>query len=145
MQEEHYTEAISDSDFGTINEDLPTRFMIDSHTTPDVTIVSANLIPTCNWRINQALSSDHSNIVLMLGSEIKRLKSEKRTFVNFNKADWKMFQRLTEEAFNTEPITDNVYTSEKIFRDIVNKAANQSIPKGHIPNIIHEVPTDAAC
>ena len=135
---------ISDSTLGIINEDMPTRVTAQASTAPDISIASSRLIPTCTWSVEYSLSSDHLPILITLTSTINKIKSDKRTYINFSKADWINFEKYTEELFETAATTDNVHKSEKIFRQILNKASKKFIPKGRIQKVINNVPTEAA-
>ena len=108
---------ISDSTLRIINEDVPTRVTAQASTAPDISIASSCLIPTCTWSVEYSLSSDHLPILITLASTINKIKSDKRTYINFSKVE------------------DNVHKSEKIFRQILNKASKKYIPKGRIQKI----------
>ena len=126
-----------------INEDVPTRVTATTSTAPDLSLATARLIPTCTWSAECTLSSDHLPLLITLSSAIKKVRSEKRTYINFKKADWVGFENLTEELFATAPSTNNVHKDEKTFRSILTKASKRHIPKGRIPKIVNGAPTEA--
>ena len=143
-------DTIDGTNFGILNEDQPTRVANNCSTAPDLTITSNSLLQTATWNIESALSSDHLPITITLSTEIKTYKSAKRTFINFNKADWEGFTAFTETSFsNAENLTDylgeyDVHQNEKFFRNILNEATRKYIPAGRIPEVKNAVPTDAA-
>ena len=99
---------------GVINEDVPTRVTATASTAPDLSLATARLIPTCTWSAECTLSSDHLPLLITLSSAIKKVRSEKRTYINFKKADWVGFENLTEELFATAPSTNNVHKTKKL-------------------------------
>ena len=128
-------DIINQLPIGILNEDQPTRIFNNSSTAPDISMATNNLLPTSNWKIEHALSSDHLPIIISINTSTKKIKAPKRTFVNFAKADWTKFTEYTEEEFEKSNLTSNVLKSEKIFRNIMNKAAGRHIPAGRIPKI----------
>ena len=135
---------VGDAGLGILNEDTPTRITGNSATAPDISIATADCMPTCNWNVETSLSSDHLPIVLRLSSLIQKVDAPKRTFVNFKKADWTSFTSLTEDLFANATVTNNVRKNERTFRKILQKAAKLHIPAGRIPKVINAVPTTTA-
>ena len=129
------SEILDNLQLGTLNEDQPTRIFNNTSTAPDVSIASIGLLPTSQWKIETALSSDHLPILITLNTSVKKIKAPKRTFVNFIKADWENFTKYTEEEFENLDMTDDVCKAEKTFRKIINKAAGKHIPAGRIPKV----------
>ena len=62
----------------------------------------------------------------------------------FKKADWASYKAQTKNAFSNATTNNNVHTSEKMFRNIINKASKQHIPAGRIPNILNAMSTQTA-
>ena len=127
------SEALDNLQLGILNEDQPTRIQNNTSTAPDISIASLRLLPTSQWKIKPALSSDHLPILITISTLVKKIKAPKRTYINFIKADWDKFTEYTEEEFGKIAMTDNVCTAEKTFRKILNKAAGRHIPAGRIP------------
>ena len=75
---------------------------------------------------------------------MKKITSQKKTFVNFNKANWPRFTEYTEDIFSKTVPTGNAIKDEKTFRSIINRAAKMNIPAGRIPDIYNAVPSDTA-
>ena len=109
-------DEMADLPYGTLNEDQTTFSRGNSHTAPDVSIASTNLLQSTTWNVQPALSSDHNPIHISLSTDCKKIKSERKTYINFNKANWKDFEKYCEEKFSNETINDNVHKSEHIFR-----------------------------
>ena len=142
---EKLSEDISNSNFGTLNCDKPTRLPTSGQpTSPDISLASHSLLPVIDWDVITSLNSDHLPIVLTMQADFQEQYSNRKTFVNFNKADWGTFTSLTEEEFSKldEPL--NVYEGEKRFRKIINKVSNLCIPQGRIKTVYPEVPREAA-
>ena len=142
---EVFSEEISDSDCGVINEDTPTRVPVSGQpTSPDLSIVSLSLLPTAHWSTLKTLGSDHLPIIVHLTTTIKTSRSDNKTFINFKKADWDTFKTSTEEEFAKLSPPSNVYKAEKKFRKIINKASKRCIPSGRIKDVLPEIPASAA-
>ena len=136
--------AISDSNFGILNEDFPTRVTDQASTSPDLSLASPSILPSTTWKTESKLSSDHLPITITISAEMKKIKSENRTYINFYKADWKGFQKFTENIFSKQRNVRDVHKSEKYFRRTVVKAAKRFIPNGRILKTINSIPTEAA-
>ena len=113
-------------------------------TSPDITLASLNLLPYTSWHTHTTLGSDHLPIIVTLVTDLQRTPSDNRTFTNFKKADWQKFTEDTEIEFSKQQTPPDIYKGEKIFREILNKAAKNSIPSGRIKNVYPQVPTEAA-
>ena len=140
-------EEISDSDFGVLNEDLPTRLPLSQDcqpTSPDVSLASLPLLPFTSWTTKTQLSSDHLPIILSIQTDIKPITTDDRTYINFRKADWSKFYVETEKLFATLTTPNDVYKGEKAFRKIINKVSKTCIPSGRIKTMVPEIPTEAA-
>ena len=138
-------DEIGNSDFGTLNDDNPTRLPSNGpQSSPDVSIASQSILPYATWEVKTSLGSDHLPILIKLQSDIKPTTSDKRTFINFRKANWEDFKNQTEDDFSQLPPPTDVYTGEQTFRKTVLKAAKRTIPAGRIKTVIPEVPTSTA-
>ena len=137
-------DEIGDSNFAPLNDDVPTRVPTNGQSSsPDFSLASLALLPYTTWEVKTELGSDHLPILLTLETEIKPIKSENRTYMNFKKANWEVFRDKTEEKFATIPPPTDVYKGEKTFRKILNKISKEAIPQGRIKEIIPEVPSEA--
>ena len=140
-------EEIRDSAFGILNCDKHTRVPYNNTgqpTSPDISLASLSLLPVIEWETLIKFSSDHLPIQISIQADFKQYFSEQRTFVNFDKANWEDFTKLTEEEFSKLNSPRGVEKGEKIFRKIINSVSNLCIPKGRIKNVYPEIPTQAA-
>ena len=137
-------EIIDVSDFTILNEDTPTRQPVSGgESSPDVSLASADIAMITHWEVDIALSSDHLPIIvsIQLHSEIQY--SEKRTYINFSKADWEGFSSFIEEHIPTDT-TNDVTKAEKQFRKTLLQGMKKFIPCGRIPKIRPGYPSEAA-
>ena len=81
----------------TLNEDASNR--VTTQPASPLSIVSTSCLSACSWSKNTALGSDHLIIRIKIQKEGLKNVSEKKTFINFTKADWSPFTQLTEELF----------------------------------------------
>ena len=139
-------EELGTSNFGVLNNENPTRLPTNSNgqpTSPDITLASLPLLPYANWETMTQMGSDHLPIVITCAMDINFLHSDRKTFVNFKKADWQSFTNLTENEFSKLADPENIYKGEKCFRRIIKKASTKCIPQGRIKTIIPEIPAEA--
>ena len=125
---EELAAVIESSNFAALNEEEPTRVTKNCMSSPDVTLVSDNLLMNAQWNIESALGSDHRPITVSIGCEVTKLDNGGRKFINFRKADWDLFRESTEEIFKNATKPTNAHIGEKFFRKTLIKAANISIP-----------------
>ena len=137
-------DLIDNSNFGIANEHLDTRVTTNNISSPDITLATSDILPYIDWSTAYSLQSDHLPIIIKLKADLNFIPSKDRVYVNFAKADWEGFLSYTEEKFANIPLQENPLKGEKIFRRVVNNAAKKFIPKGRIPNLVHNVPTKAA-
>ncbi len=141
-------DTIGNSNYGVINENTPTRLPSNGNaTSPDISLASISLMNSVDWKTMTSLGSDHLPIIIKVSTNINPIKSDYRSFINFEKADWNRFTSITEDKFENleEPANGwTVHTAEKTFRSIINKAAKKTIPGGRIKDIIPEIPTSTA-
>ena len=142
-------EEIGSSNLGVLNSEKPTRLPSNGRpTSPDISLASPSLLPVSDWDTHTTFSSDHLPITITISAKIEKSFSERKTFTNFNLADWDSFYALTHEEFSKlltpENEPENVHSAEKQFRKIVNKVSNLCIPAGRIKEVIPEIPTEAA-
>ena len=101
-------------------------------TSPDITFCSPTLAQDTYWRTDKKLQSDHLPIIITTRTRHKP-ETQRRTYVNYNKANWTQFSKETEEHFehwNKSNIT-NIDTAIKQFNTIINNADKHSIPRGN--------------
>ena len=138
-------ELIGDSAFGVLNCDKPTRIPTTGQpTSPDLSLASLSLLPVIEWDTITKFSSDHVPIQISIQADFHQQYSDRRTFVNFDKANWEDFTKLTEEEFSKSRKPTDVQKGEKWFRKIVNKVSKLCIPQGRIKSVYPEIPREAA-
>ena len=80
---------ISGSNFGILNWDSPTRLPGNANpSSPDVSLASASLITSTNWKTKTNLGSDHLPILISLQMDLTINPIPHRTSFNLKKANW---------------------------------------------------------
>ena len=103
-------EEIGNSNLGVLNNEKPTRSPKQGQkTSPDISLASFSLLPVSEWDVHTTFSSDHLPITITISATIEKSFSERKTFINFNKAKWDEFKTLTEE----EKMNPKMYTQLK--------------------------------
>ena len=141
---EAIAEELSNTNLGILNEDLPTRVTANNNSSPDLSIVTPDLLPSCNWEILTTLSSDHLPILITIPTDTKKIPTPRRTYINFEKADWPEYTKFTEQIFESTYLYEDPNVGEKFMRETILKAASKFIPAGRIPEIIPSIPTKTA-
>jgi len=115
------SEQIDETDFCPINEPHPTRITPNCSSSPDITLVSSQLISFTTWQAVTALNSDHLPLIIEFVRNADFVTSEERTYINFSKADLDSFTECTEEmcARLAPPLSAN--KGENIFRKMLLK------------------------
>ena len=135
---------LSNNNLGVLNEDVPTRLLSGTETAPDLTLASASILTSCTWSTEVSLSSDHLPILIRMSTEMKKVSTDKKTYINFAKADWQGFQQYTEDKLSACNLNNNVHASERTIRQIINKAAKKFIPSGRLPHIFNAMSSETA-
>ena len=135
-------EEINNSNLGVLNDESHTRIPSNSQpTSPDISLASLAILPYAKWETKISLSSDHVPIIISLSTTISPVRTHKRTYVNFKKADWEKFKNNTEAQFENLEEPTNIFEAEKRFRKIVNRVSSRAIPAGRIKDTIPEMPS----
>lgn len=129
---EDIVDQTDSSDFGVLNELIPTRIAADVQSSPDVTLATSSLLPSIHWTAEVALTSDHLPITITISRTLEKINAEKKTYINFNKANWQGFLDFTETYFEKTTFPQTIAEAEKKFRNILNKAKARYIPAGCI-------------
>lgn len=141
---EDLVDQIDISNYGILNErNYPTRKTAACQSSPDLTLASANYLPVITWNTDTTLGSDHLPIILTLNRTINKIRSEKKTYINFVKANWTEFERYTEQSFSETQIPNDVIIGEKTFRNILDRARKLHIPSGRILDVLPNFPSSA--
>ncbi|KAA0195738.1 hypothetical protein HAZT_HAZT003729 [Hyalella azteca] len=84
-------QQIDDSFFTILNGQSQTRVTGNSTSSPDVSLASPLLLTSTDWSTALTLGSYHLPIHIAIERAAQFISSERRTFINFNKADWPAF------------------------------------------------------
>lgn len=90
-------EEILDSNSRVLNDNGPTRLINNNRRSLDVTIASNSIINGIYWEIQITLGSDHPPLIITLNQIVLKSVTERRGFINYNKADWSSFTSYTEQ------------------------------------------------
>ena len=74
-----------------------------------------------------------------------RLQQNRRTFINYKKADWTQFTEDTESTFAQTTIPTNIHIANIIFTTIILMADKHNIPKGKMHSNCMLLPEDIIC
>ena len=75
---------------------------------------------------------------------MKKFPTEKKTYINFAKADWQGFQQFIDDKLTNFVLNNNVHASKKNIRKIINKASKKFIPVGRLPHILNAISSETA-
>ena len=139
-----FAEEIALSNYGTLNENKPTRIKNNCESSPDFTLSSNSLLSSTELCTKTSLGSDHLPIIVSLQQHITKIESERRTFINFSKANCADFSKYIEDKLASCPSSLDVHAAEKTFRKTINRATKRFVPCGRIPIIPPNFPTTAA-
>ena len=136
-------DEIDNTNYCVVNERHPTRITADCRSSPDLSIVSPDLVAFTTWHADIALNSDHIPITVKITKSPDFISAEARTFVNFRKTDWARFEEMTELQFShlTPPSTTS--EGERNIRKILIDAKNRCIPAGRITKMRPNFPPEA--
>ena len=143
---EDFAEIISQSHYGVLNQDNPTRLPIDNQpTSPDVSLASNSILLTTSWETRTTLRSDHIPIIIRIQLEQPIVYgSVRRTFINLAKTNWVKWTEETEKGFEKCETPTDALAGEKMFRKVTNIANKHNTPSGRIPIVRPSMPTATA-
>ena len=78
---------------------------------------------------HSGLSSDHLPIITTISIRHDH-RQNRRTFTNYEKADWTQYTEDTESAFAQTTKHTNIHTANRIFTNIILMADKHNMPKG---------------
>ena len=82
-----------------------------------------------------ALSSDHTPIIITINTKTNfRLTQHRRSFTNYNKADWNRFTQEIEDTIAQTAPTSNTHIANKILTNAILNADKHHIPKRQTTN-----------
>ena len=73
------------------------------------------------------------------------LQQNRRTFTNYQKADWTQFTEDTKSAFAQTTIPTNIHSANILFTNIILMADKHSIPKGKMHSNYMLLPEHIVC
>lgn len=123
--------------FISLNDGRPTRVTLSNNTlqksSPDITFSSSDIAVHLRWEVtNENLGSDHLIIKICLNWHCwQNICFKKR---NYKTADWKMYKKIIEKQFLSQPNMVELQEKYDIFISQVNNAATKSIPMIKICN-----------
>ena len=80
---------IDAADYTFLNENEATRLPTnDRSTSPDISLASNDIALLSDWSVSASLASDHLPILITINSKLSTIDGPRRTYINFNKADW---------------------------------------------------------
>lgn len=124
-------DSIFENNYVALNDGTSTRVKLVNgilqSTSPDLTIASLDLAMKFSWQVmNENLGSDH--LVLKIKTEINTINTCK-TKRNYKRAEWVKYREIIKEKVHVLDIqTDNQKAYDN-FIEVLNTAADQSIPK----------------
>ncbi|GFW37310.1 RNA-directed DNA polymerase from mobile element jockey [Trichonephila clavipes] len=122
---------VDDKGFVFLNVGSPSHYShsYNSKEALNVTIVSPDLSPACNWKVHENIGSDHLSILFELNKRQTTYKISNRLW-NFKRADWQAYTDRAEKLICAEPLTDNLEIDWLSFKQTIYCAAGYSIPRG---------------
>ncbi|GFY60229.1 RNA-directed DNA polymerase from mobile element jockey [Trichonephila inaurata madagascariensis] len=97
----------------------------------DLTFISPGLFPYSSWRVLDNIGSDHLPILVETDLKVN-CTGVKNLHWNFKKADWSLFENISNNVISQEPLSDNLEKEWSHFKHSIFAAAKSSIPRGEI-------------
>ncbi|GFY71323.1 RNA-directed DNA polymerase from mobile element jockey [Trichonephila inaurata madagascariensis] len=95
----------------------------------DLTFRSPGLFPYSSWRVLDNIGSDHLPILVEIDLKVN-CTGMKNLHWNFKKADWSLFEHISNNLISQEPISDNLEKELSHFKHSIFTDAKFSIPRG---------------
>ena len=117
-----FAAEIDGAPFATINSNSPTRCPPNARpTSPDISLASADLLDSVEWKTLSQGPSDHLPILIRLAGDSYPWSSKNRTFVNYRKADWPLFALLVDKSLvDADALkNDNIFSLERTLRSAI--------------------------
>jgi hypothetical protein len=126
----HLRDTIDASNLCSLNLDRPTCLPVNGASTlPDISLISAHLMPSVAWTTDTMLNSDHLPLSISFLDDPPS-SDVKRTFINFGWANWDRFEAESEVGFHGVPDPTSCVAGAKVLCNVILKASKQSIPTG---------------
>ena len=135
---------LDESNFLVFNEQKPTRMTKTTQSSPDISL--STLEPSEEYRLGcregtRFWSETHNAEVHL---RYHHHHYPHRTFINFRKADWKVFTEETERRFEKTKRLKTVQEAEKTFGRSTTIAAGRHMPQSCIRTLLPNFPTETA-
>ena len=86
---EQLADRIDAADYTVLNENEATWLPKNGRSTSsDICLATNDIALLSDWSDSTSLSSDHLTILITTNSELSTIDGSRRTFINYNKADW---------------------------------------------------------
>ena len=122
-------------DLVVINDGSPTRTnpATGGRSTPDITVVSADMAVGTTWETTVDMGSDHLPILTTVPTARTKPKREGRKRFSWRKAQWREYQRILEERMKDWETTPDMSATAKDKRltAAILEAAKATIPLGN--------------
>ena len=89
---------------------------------PDVSLASASLMTSTNWKTKTNLGSEHLPILISLQMDLTNNLIPHRTNFNLKKANWDRYRKEMEDKLSKRRLPTNCQKGENILRTIILKA-----------------------
>lgn len=123
-------DQIEAADLFVLNNTHGTRLPVSqSASSPDISLAPIDLALELDWQLLTTFQSDHLPILITHNSPPPHLP--KKSFQNFNKANWSLYRDLSDEGFEAVSAPTSVDAGEAEFRAILLRAARRAIPSGN--------------
>lgn len=99
-------------------------------TRPDLTMVSADIIDTCQVKVMDDIGSDHRPILISINKPEKH-KRKRTTFWNVHKANWSEYKAATLSKLKEIDVTQDLNIVYENITNAILTAARQNIPQGN--------------
>ena len=120
----------------TRNTNTPTRIPPHANqqlSSPNITTITNTLQRNTEWTTVQALSLDHLPILTTYKTKTNyKIQQHRRTYTNYNKANWQEFTQEIEQTLANTETPQNVHTASKILSKSILAADKHHIPKRKI-------------
>ena len=141
---EQLADEIDAADYTILSEKEATRLPTNGRSTsPDISLAFNDIELLSDWSVSTSLASEHLTILITINSELSTIDGPRRTYINFNKADWARFAEACDKYLIDAGETRTVEQAEKTFRKAVNKASGIFIPTSRIQQIQPTQPASA--
>ena len=135
---------IDAADYTIHSEKEATRLPTNGRSTsPDISLASNDIALLSDWSVSTSLASDHLPILTTINSDLSTIDGPRRTYINFNKANWARYAEVGDKHLAVAGETRTVEQAEKTFRKAVNKASGLFIPAGRIQHFQPTLPASA--